>query len=125
MLIAHFLLHWLFSEYCVRITCFSLTTCHTEENEKMKQGIMGTSENRAAVRSATLCLFEEKSRNFSAVSTFLAQTAGLPVLSYLINQAETIISKNCNWPQIKSLMSLFLQRNGSAARRAKTTSSSV
>lgn len=65
---------------------------------------MGTSENGAAVLSASLFVFLQESSQLSPPSWHI----GLPVHGYHINQVENIISKTCNWPPVQSLELSFL-----------------
>lgn len=60
MLIEHFLLHLLFTEYSLKIICFSLSHLPGRKNEQRHNW---TSENKAAALSDPFFYFEKKPRN--------------------------------------------------------------
>lgn len=133
MLIAHFLLHWLFSECSVRVACFSLNHLSHRRRWKDERGDNGNvwKQGSCAYLFAFFWREIQESPRLSPPSWHI----GLPVHGHHINCAQKIISKTCNWPPIQSQKISFLLLHaraqigrgfgGAVARKAKTTSSSI
>lgn len=108
MLIAHFLLHWLFSECSVTIACFSLNHLPHRRRRKMSRGIMGLSESRAAALTASLFVsLKRNPRVTSAVSSIAAHKPACPRRARETEGRR--LFANSNWPAVRTLqISLLL-----------------